>query len=971
MAESKRTNFFYIICFFSFICLFVLYCPLNYTKISLVYAGYFEKDSFKQYVRKGQKAFKNKEFDEALSLFEHAIHIAQDNKYFRHHLPALYKYSRESAYMVQNLKKALHHANTLADYMAKYKPDTEKHGDAFVKLGLIQAALMQNDKAVHNLEKAIDIMRHLDNIDKEVEILYDLGIVLENSYKYQQALDHFRHATNHYKELGNKRLLASQYANTGRIYDLRLSQYLMAIKEYNKAFSLYHELKMTVDTAQTLLDIGRCYRLMGKLSEAESHYSQALKLIESEPENIRLKAKIIIEQANNAWYQARYQDAFNLSKTAFDLAKKNNWPLLQVISLNTEGLIWCTLRDNQKALKKLEKALSVAKTLKVRKDEIATTLNNMSKVYCEMKLYPKAIETIDKAITIDREINSRWAIAYDFYVKGFIFLRRKLPKNAIPLFKEAIANAQIISNRINETKSLMGLGLAHKALDHYVTARITLEKALDLSHSMGLREIEWYCLYELSSIKLKEGKKQEAKTLLLAATKVVENMRSEIKVKQILEGFVVNRWIVYETLISLLVDMGEIKHAFEVAERSRFIELLDNYKLKVDGTIEQDFYERSRELKNIIIDYEKLLLQASGEIERKFIKNELGQLKDEYHDMMIENQKKIPQLSSILSINPIKMDGIKAHLDSRVALAVYYIVSQEIFCWLIKYDELKFYRIPVNRSSLENAITDYRRLIQDFKPIDVRLKQLSNWLLSPLLLELEGISYLGIVPHGHLHYLSFATLPDTKGYLIDRIPLFYLPSTNLLRYTFDRRIENKNNIRVLAISNHFLDDPFQKVKTSIWKFPDMTIITEKVTESWLSRNIMNFEIIHMDALSSIYKISQYRDKDNFFNIFEISNLKLNTDLIVLNTCQPKLEKVKRADDVIRLNMAFFYAGTHTIISNLWQVSDTSTAILNKHFYSHYENNSKAECLREAMLHIRNRYPHPAHWGTYTLLGDYY
>ncbi len=91
---------------------------------------------------------------------------------------------------------------------------------------------------------------------------------------------------------------------------------------------------------------------------------------------------------------------------------------------------------------------------------------------------------------------------------------------------------------------------------------------------------------------------------------------------------------------------------------------------------------------------------------------------------------------------------------------------------------------------------------------------------------------------------------------------------------------------------------------------------------------------------------------------------------MLSACQTGLGKITRGDDVIGLNRAFLYAGTHAIISSLWRVSDISTAMLVKQFYREYKTRNKADSLRRAILHVKNRYPHPGYWGAFLLVGDY-
>ena len=60
----------------------------------------------------------------------------------------------------------------------------------------------------------------------------------------------------------------------------------------------------------------------------------------------------------------------------------------------------------------------------------------------------------------------------------------------------------------------------------------------------------------------------------------------------------------------------------------------------------------------------------------------------------------------------------------------------------------------------------------------------------------------------------------------------------------------------------------------------------------------------------------------------------------------------------------------SLSSSLWRVSDISTAMLMKQFYREYQTRSKAESLRRAMLHVKDRFPHPGYWGAFTLTGDY-
>ena len=74
--------------------------------------------------------------------------------------------------------------------------------------------------------------------------------------------------------------------------------------------------------------------------------------------------------------------------------------------------------------------------------------------------------------------------------------------------------------------------------------------------------------------------------------------------------------------------------------------------------------------------------------------------------------------------------------------------------------------------------------------------------------------------------------------------------------------------------------------------------------------------------------------------------------------------------MIGLSRAFTYAGTHSLLSTLWRVSDVTTAILVKHFYRNYSSEDKAASLRKAQLLVKRYYPHPSYWAGFVLSGDY-
>jgi len=741
---------------------------------------------------------------------------------------------------------------------------------------------------------------------------------------------------------------------------------------------------------------------MGDFVKAEDHYLKALELTEkSVQDGLKLKTLIKLEQANNAWYQARYQESFDILREIGSVADEKKWPLEQVMILNTMGLTWWTLGENESAFRELEDALLKAEKLKVRKDEIATTLNNIGMVYRAQGRYTEALQTFERALSIDRKIKSPWAIAYDLRNKALTLIRMGNNQEAIPLLEDALSITRKTGNRINEAKVLLALGEAFAGMGQNERAGEPFKAALELAHSMVLRETEWRALYGLAKLHLTDQRMEDARNLLYQSINVIEGMRSEIKIDQLKDGFIDNKMDVYETLVSLLSGLGEVQEAFNISERSRsrnLIDLLGNQRLNLRNTIDQEMYDKERRIKSEIKEQESLLAMAQEDNEKEVYSKALARLNDRYRDLMLEIQSRSPQLASIVSVNPLKIEQLKKLLDTDVEILSYYLVNDEILCWIISRDSVELFRSPIDREKLSGDISTYRVRIQNLEPFERMSEDLYNKVIGHIIAARykdnsdpengsHMVKVLGIIPHGSLHYLSFATLFDGDKYLADRFSLFYLPSASVLKYTLERRKQSINR-NILAIGNPDLKDPGldlpfaeREVKTIKWNFPDITILTrEKATESWLVNHINEYGIIHLashgefdpvNPLFSAVKLVKDISHDGDLEASEVFGLEINADLVVLSACQTGLGKIKSGDDVIGMNRAFLYGGTHAILSSLWRVSDISTAILVKQFYRRYMSDNKAESLRRAILHVKSMYPHPGHWGAFVLTGDYY
>ena len=96
-----------------------------------------------------------------------------------------------------------------------------------------------------------------------------------------------------------------------------------------------------------------------------------------------------------------------------------------------------------------------------------------------------------------------------------------------------------------------------------------------------------------------------------------------------------------------------------------------------------------------------------------------------------------------------------------------------------------------------------------------------------------------------------------------------------------------------------------------------------------------------------------------------------TELVVLSACETGLGDVQTGEGVMGLRRAFKMAGAKSVIMSLWKVNDSQTKEIMVDFYNSITKKGlgRADALRQAQLVIKEKFPHPFHWGAWICQGD--
>ncbi|QPJ66624.1 MAG: CHAT domain-containing protein [Candidatus Nitrohelix vancouverensis] len=952
---------------------------------------YFADEQFKKIATQGARAYQDADWLGAIDGFEKSLALSEylpDDPL----VPVLHQKLAEAAYNRGDYDKAI-------AYERRLIPIAEANKDALELarierfIGVSYSRMEAYDDAVLHLKKAVEIF-HAEKAPEEMAESYSqLGVVEENALNYAEALKAFQKSESIHESLKSELDRAKELRRIGRIYYLRLNQYREAEKYFEEARRVFAHADQPELTAETLLELGLVQEKQGAFAQALDYYARGRTIAETHELPLTL-SRALLYQANSYWYQADYQSAFRLQREALKIAEAEDDAMQKTIIYNTLGLIHWTLNDSRRSLENLNRSLQLAQEIP-SPTETASAYNNIGLVYRKDKKYQEAADYFLKALDYDLKSRSKWGQGYTHRNLGMTYLRMDRLDEAETHINEAVSLSRSINNQTNLVKSMLELGnlaLKRKQWDAAVTH---FESTAALAERLNIPEVFWRALRGQGFSLARLERTEDAIAAYRRATESIDAMRAAIKVEEFQNGFLVDKQEAYQELVLLLLDQGRVAESFEFVERSKsrsFIDLLGNQKISLKDDVGQKLFDQLQKQKQTIRDIEESVGEAHAQNNEALAASQAEQLiteRNRYQDLLIEAKAESPQLSNFVTVDSIRLNELQALLEEPVALLEYLETPEELVIWVVTGKSIDAVRVPIQQQALRELIHDYRERIQKMAPVDEQTRQLYSHLIRPVESLIQTRRVLGIVPHGHLHYISFSSLHDGESYLFEKYPLFYSPSASVLEYTFkkDRARVNKGDIRVLAMGNPDLGDfnydlPLSEMEVNAikWDFPRVDVLTrERASESWVREHINEYQIIHIashgefdsvNPLFSSLKLTRDDAQDGSLEVNEVFSLKINADLVTLSGCQTGLGELSGGDDLVGLNRAFIYAGTHSLMSSLWRVSDISTAVLTKHFYRNYASNDKAESLRKAQLLVKSFYPHPAYWAAFSLTGDY-
>ena len=316
---------------------------------------------------------------------------------------------------------------------------------------------------------------------------------------------------------------------------------------------------------------------------------------------------------------------------------------------------------------------------------------------------------------------------------------------------------------------------------------------------------------------------------------------------------------------------------------------------------------------------------------------------------------------------------------------------------------------------LEEPIMSYNNYVKD-------AFQLYQDLLSAL--PLDQVQRLIVVPDGKLSYLPFEVLltearqPVAKDafrkanfaklpYLLRQCRVNYLYSAQLWLQQL-QRARQTNNGQILGFAPAYqgivmpnwrqqrevdlrkdlndLPGAAQEVNQLKAHYRGAYYLDTNANEARFKAEASQYSILHLamhglidqtnPEFSGLALTEDYsRVEDNFLYAYEIKQLPLAADLVVLSACETGIGKYQRGEGVVSLGRGFIYAGAPSLLMTLWSLNDQSGAFIMERFYQNlHEGLPKDEAIRQAKLDYLEafapEYAHPFMWAAFVSVGDH-
>jgi CHAT domain-containing protein len=793
--------------------------------------------------------------------------------------------------------------------------------------------------------------------------------------------------------------------------------FLRAMSIQEKSLGTKH-----IHYANSLKNLSNLYSEQGQYGKAISLSEQALEIIRENYGNTHPVYAKAIEQLGILYYdmdaypkaKAYYNLALKIQKKAAPNSPEYAYTLIALADVCTQ------LEEYPKAKTHALEALGILEKTRSPKDpHYVHLLTSLASIYLGTGEYQKSEKLYVNNIQLIDEI---YSIRHPYYINALnnvaqMFLKTKQPLQARAYLQQAINNNSTLnlSRHVIDAAwqdSLKGAIII--SLPEFFTSLEVLFRLVQ-EENTPQSKIEGMHIHDLAFYWFNQFKNN--------------TNSSEDKLRVLKKN---SAWVLQS--LNLLDHKKEAAKAFSIAEQNKSVLLLDAIQSNQDyqlGNLPDSIIQEQKDLQIQLANIKAQLIEKNAKNAVDELRAQLNHLNLALSNLNKRIQAKHPKYTAFKNAElDIQAPDIQALLPTETALIEYVVGVKSIYIFYLDQQKIQLIEVPISEKEVEQKTYHFHQLLSDYQAIIDQREQTmteyveyAHWfhqkLIAPIAIP-NQIKHIIVVPDGKLGHLPFETfLSDSvSGSSLNYTNLPYLMNRYCISYSYSAALwkENKqkntrsNNQKILGIAANYtlqLDSNstenrplfYQNLRQSLPLLPnankEVALMADAyqgtfafdldASEKYFKAKAKDYSILHLamhgilnnkNPMLSSLVFTEDSDslENNFLQAYEISNLELNADLVVLSACETGYGKFQKGNGLASLARAFMYAGTSSLVVSLWQVNDYATSKIMQNFYQNLAAGmNKPEALRLAkQAYIKDAVgilSHPAFWSPFIQLGN--
>ena len=787
---------------------------------------------------------------------------------------------------------------------------------------------------------------------------------------------------------------------------LQFFQSLPRTDTLQRAQELFHEAGDLLGQAEAHASLGQSYRHLGEMDAATRAYRLARELLEAHGGDPRAEAALY----NNLGVHLRQRGEVHRAEEAYGRALE----ILRSTGFGPRAELYTNIGRFRQVLGDYDGALEYHQ--QVMELQPANALIDIGWVNLRLGRYPEALSSFREALDLIPESNDEilgWALQSE----GLALLRAGLYDEAERSFQRALGLFRAKGAAVSEAITLSALAELEWLRGSESEASLLLAGANALAEQLG----DPHRLAMNSALAARIARARgDLDTSLAAFQHAIdqfESVRADLVGSEKRALFFATGQDFYVDFISLLAelarqrpDRGYEELAFDVSERARarsLVDLLRSAQLNAGAPPDSPLIER-RAVINARLQWLKDAIERIVSEERpdvdamQSLKDEVEALRREQESIDGKIRETLPRYAELTSPRPLRFEQVRSLLDDGSVLLQFVIGEQRSFLLVASRDGVDLVPLAVDRLSVDRLVSATREALLNPRAGKLYFVRAAHRvyeaLLAPAAESLDRANHWIIVPDGALYSLPFEALPITGGagsqFLIQRKTLSYAPSATTLATLRSRsRSDSESTAGFVGIADaEPANRPLPGARSETERIGDLfssrghtsqIMLGSEASEEAFKRapTVRRARWLHVathgeldgddPSRSGLLLAIETDGEDGRLTSGEVSELRIDADLVTLSACQSGLGRELRGEGIVGLTRAFMHAGAPTVVVSLWQVEDDSTQELMVEFYERLQRGAATgDAIRSAKLELlaSPHRSHPFYWAPFVLVG---